>query len=291
MTPAARYDRIGRGYSAIRRPDSRIAAAIWAALGDAATVVNVGAGAGSYEPSDRKLIAVEPSRVMIAQRPPDAAPAIQAVVEALPLKDHAVDAAMAVLSLHHWEDVDQGLGELLRVACQRVVLVTMDVGTLGQFWLIRDYLPETLTAHGGDFPSTTRLLELLPRATVGVIPVPRTAPTASWRRSGDGPKPTSTQASAPPPRPGISWTPRRPPERSINCEAIWPAASGTAATVVSAVSQSLTSDYGLSALISAFDGHHWQNRSGLLTSTPAVDRYLAGQGGGQGRRADEGGHR
>jgi SAM-dependent methyltransferase len=173
MTPAARYDRIGRGYSAIRRPDSRIAAAIWAALGDAATVVNVGAGAGSYEPSDRKLIAVEPSRVMIAQRPPDAAPAIQAVVEALPLKDHAVDAAMAVLSLHHWEDVNQGLGELLRVACQRVVLVTMDVGTLGQFWLIRDYLPETLTAHGGGFPSTTRLLELLPRATVGVIPVPR----------------------------------------------------------------------------------------------------------------------
>lgn len=173
MTPPVSYDAIGCGYSAIRRPDPRIAAAIWAALGNAATVVNVGAGAGSYEPSDRKLIAVEPSRVMIAQRPLGAAPAIQAVAEALPLKDQAADAAMAVLSLQHWDNVNQGLGELLRVARRRVLLATMDVGTLGQLWLIRDYLPEVLTAHGGGFPSITRLLELLPRATVAVIPVPR----------------------------------------------------------------------------------------------------------------------
>ena len=133
----------------------------------------MGAGTGSYEPSDRKLIAIEPSRVMIAQRPLGAAPAIQAVAEALPLKDQAVDAAMAVLSLQHWDNLNQGLGELLRVARRRVLLATMDVGTLGQLWLIRDYLPEVLIAHGGGFPSITRLLELLPRATVAVIPVPR----------------------------------------------------------------------------------------------------------------------
>ncbi len=173
VTAAATYDTLGRGYSEIRHPDPGIASAIWAALGSASTVVNVGAGAGSYEPSDRKLIAVEPSSVMIAQRPLNAAPAIQAVAEALPLKDQAVDAAMAVLTLQHWDDVEQGLSELLRVARQRVVLATMDVGALGQLWIIRDYLPETLTAHAAGFPSTTRLQELLPRATIAVIPVPR----------------------------------------------------------------------------------------------------------------------
>ena len=149
MTPAASYDTIGRGYSAIRRPDPRIAAAIWATLGNAATVVNVGAGAGSYEPSDRKLIAIEPSRVMIAQRPLGAAPAIQAVAEALPLKDQAVDAAMAVLSLQHWDNVNQGLGELLRVARRRVLLATMDVGALGQLWLIAITCPRSSPLTAG----------------------------------------------------------------------------------------------------------------------------------------------
>ena len=110
---------------------------------------------------------------MIAQRSPDAAPAIQAVAEALPLGDRAVDAAMAVLSMQHWDDVEQGLRELLRVARRRVVLVTMDVQVLAQLWLIRDYVPETLADHAAGFPSISRLLELLPPASTVVIPVPR----------------------------------------------------------------------------------------------------------------------
>jgi SAM-dependent methyltransferase len=173
MTAGAIYDAIGRGYRDFRRPDPRIASAIWSALGDASTVVNVGAGAGSYEPDDRELIAVEPSAVMIAQRPAGAAPAIQATAEALPLPDQAVDAAMAVLTLQHWADVEQGLREMLRVASRRIVLVTMDVEVLGELWVVRDYLPETLTVHGAGFPAIARLTELLPGAAAAVIPVPR----------------------------------------------------------------------------------------------------------------------
>jgi SAM-dependent methyltransferase len=143
------------------------------ALGDAASVVNVGAGAGSYEPRDRRVIAVEPSALMIAQRPSDAAPAVQAAAEALPLGDEVVDAAMAVLTVQHWDDIEQGIRELLRVARRRVVLVTMDVEVLAQVWLIRDYLPETLADHAASFPSIPRLLALLPNARAAVIPVPR----------------------------------------------------------------------------------------------------------------------
>ena len=167
------YDAMGRGYEEIRRPDARIASAIWAALGSASSVVNVGAGAGSYEPGDREVIAVEPSEVMIAQRPAHAAPAIRAAAEALPLGDRSVDAAMAILTLHHWDDVEQGVSELLRVARHAVVVVTMDVEIVAQQWLIRDYLPETLAVHGAGFPSIARLLELLPRSTAAVLPVPR----------------------------------------------------------------------------------------------------------------------
>ena len=173
MTAGAIYDTIGRGYRDVRRPEPRIASAIWTALGDASSVVNVGAGTGSYEPDDRELIAVEPSAVMIAQRPAGSAPAIQAAAEALPLPDQAVDAAMAVLTLQHWEDVEQGLSEMLRVASRRIVLVTMDVEVLGELWVIRDYLPETLTARALGFPSIPRLVALLPGAAPAVIPVPR----------------------------------------------------------------------------------------------------------------------
>jgi SAM-dependent methyltransferase len=173
MPRTADYNTIGRGYSDVRRPDPRIASAIWAALGNAASVVNVGAGAGSYEPQDRQVIAIEPSSTMIAQRPQNAAQAIQAAAEALPLADGSVDAAMAVLTLQHWEDIELGLKELLRVARQRVVLVTMDVEVLGQLWLIRDYVPETLATHAAGFPSIQRLIELLPQATVHALPVPR----------------------------------------------------------------------------------------------------------------------
>ncbi|MDX6668501.1 MAG: hypothetical protein QOK04_1881, partial [Solirubrobacteraceae bacterium] len=140
---------------------------------DAASVVNVGAGTGSYEPDDRDVIAIEPSEVMIAQRPADAASAVQATAEALPLEDKSVDAALAVLTLHHWDDVERGLGEMVRVARRRVVLVTMDIAVLAELWLIREYLPETLPAHAAVFPSIKRLLGALPGATASQVPVPR----------------------------------------------------------------------------------------------------------------------
>lgn len=183
MAPRAAYDTIGRGYGVVRRPDPRLGTAIRSALGDASSVVNVGAGAGSYEPPGRTVIAVEPSAVMIAQRPPGAAPAIQAAAEELPLGDDEVDAAMAVLTMQHWADVQQGVRELLRVARRRVVLVTMDVEMLAQLWLIRDYLPETLDDHAATFPSIAQLLELLPNASTAIVPVPRPRRRGiSWRR-------------------------------------------------------------------------------------------------------------
>jgi SAM-dependent methyltransferase len=172
MRGEAVYDVIGRRYSEVRRPDPRIASAIWTALGSATSVLNVGAGAGSCEPRDRDVIAVEPSEIMLAQRPADAAPAIRAPAESLPLGDRSVDAAMAVLTMQHWDDVEQGLSELLRVSRHRVVLVTMDVEVLAQLWLIRDYLSETLAFHAG-FPSIARLRELLPAASEEVLRVPR----------------------------------------------------------------------------------------------------------------------
>jgi SAM-dependent methyltransferase len=169
----ARYDTLGRGYAPIRRPDPRLAAAIWSALGDAESIVNVGAGAGSYEPPDREVVAVEPSEVMIAQRPPGAAPAVKAAAESLPLDDGTVDAALAVLTMQHWDDVARGLGEMLRVARRRVVLVTMDVDVLVELWLIRDYVPEMIDAHAARYPSIGWLLDALPGATVSSLPVPR----------------------------------------------------------------------------------------------------------------------
>jgi SAM-dependent methyltransferase len=138
----ARYDRIGLTYTETRRADPTIEAAVWAALGEATSVVNVGAGTGSYEPRDRDVIAVEPSPTMIESRPPEAAPAVQGSAEALPLADDAADAALAVFTLHHWSDVRRGLAELRRVARQRIVMLTWDKSFAGTFWLTRDYLPE-----------------------------------------------------------------------------------------------------------------------------------------------------
>jgi SAM-dependent methyltransferase len=135
------YDRIGPGYNTTRGEDPRIARAIGDALADARTILNVGAGTGSYEPRDREVVAVEPSAVMIAQRPLDAAPAVEASAEALPFRDASFDAAMAVLSDHHWTDRARGLRELRRVARRRVVVFTWDPRFADAFWLTRDYLP------------------------------------------------------------------------------------------------------------------------------------------------------
>lgn len=169
----ASYDTLGRDYAPVRRADPRLAAAIWSALGGAESIVNVGAGAGSYEPRDRDVIAVEPSEVMIAQRPAGSAPVVRASAESLPLGGGAVDAALAVLTLQHWEDVERGLREMLRVARRRVVLVTMDFDVVADLWVIRDYVPEAIAAHGAGFPTIGWLLDLLPGADVSPLPVPR----------------------------------------------------------------------------------------------------------------------
>lgn len=139
------YDAIGTAYPATRRTEPRIAARIWDALGDARTVLNVGAGTGSYEPPDRDVTAVEPSAVMRAQRPAGSAPCVAASAERLPFDDRSFDAAMAVSTVHHWRDPVAGLRELRRVA-RRVVVLTYDADDTAwrqPFWLIRDYLPET----------------------------------------------------------------------------------------------------------------------------------------------------
>jgi SAM-dependent methyltransferase len=168
VTDRALYDRIGRTYTATRREDPRLAAAIHAALGDAVTVVNVGAGTGSYEPTDRKVVAIEPSPVMIAQRPPDAAPAVIAFAEALPLADDSVDAAMAVLTDHHWADRERGLREMRRVARRRAVVFQHDPLVGADFWLARDYLPSFRRRLHGH-----RLDEMMaPLGDVELRPVP-----------------------------------------------------------------------------------------------------------------------
>src|ERR1044071_4699956 len=138
-----RYDRIGQGYAVRRREDPELRARIEAGLGEARTGGNVGGGAGSYEPKDRWVVAVEPSDVMATQRPEDAVPAIRAGAGELPLRDGSVDAAMAVLTIHHRDaDQDGGVRELRRVARGPVVIVTYDARVSGDMWLMRDYLTE-----------------------------------------------------------------------------------------------------------------------------------------------------
>jgi SAM-dependent methyltransferase len=140
----ASYDDIGRTYTVTRREDPRIAAAIWAALGDAQSVLNVGAGAGAYEPRDREVLALDPSEVMIAQRPEGAAPVMRGHAEALPFREGSFDAVMAILSDHHWSDRAAGLGEMRRVARHRVVVLNIDPADFGRYWFAAEYLPSSL---------------------------------------------------------------------------------------------------------------------------------------------------
>lgn len=169
----ATYDQIGVGYRGTRCTDPKLARVIWDALADARTILNVGAGTGSYEPPDRWVLAVEPSQVMISQRPAEAAPVIRATAESLPLAERSVDAAMAILTIHHWADIDAGLRELLRVVRDRIVIVTIDVEVIAGLWIVRDYLPELLGHHAARFPTIDRLKDLLPSSRCEVLPVPR----------------------------------------------------------------------------------------------------------------------
>ncbi|HEV7163263.1 MAG TPA: methyltransferase domain-containing protein [Solirubrobacteraceae bacterium] len=169
---APAYDRLGISYSQVRRSDPRLQAAIWRALGDAKSILNVGAGAGSYEPSDRDVIALEPSPVMIAQRPPDAAPAIRGVAEALPFEDESFDATMGIFTMQHWDDVDRGLAEVMRVTRERIVLLTLDLDVTAGMWLARDYIPEIVEHDRKSFPTIAHLSQLLPGVQVETVPAP-----------------------------------------------------------------------------------------------------------------------
>jgi SAM-dependent methyltransferase len=168
MTEAA-YDRIGRGYSKTRRSDPRIASRIQRALGAAETVLNVGAGTGSYEPTDRTVTAVEPSAEMIAQRPRGSAPVVQAAAERLPFADGSFEAAMALLSIHHWEDPQRGIAEMQRVA-RRSVVLTFDAGDLQNWWL-RDYAPQIAADDSGRFPPIDSIVAWMGGARVEVVEV------------------------------------------------------------------------------------------------------------------------
>jgi ubiquinone/menaquinone biosynthesis C-methylase UbiE len=172
MAAQVDYDRVGHAYSRHRRADPRIAARIHAALGDARTVLNVGAGAGSYEPTDRVVVAVEPSPVMIAQRPQSAAPALEGVAEALPLEDKSVDAAMGVLTIHHWPDREAGLAEMRRVARRRIVLLTIDTERNSEVWTLSEYFPEAMALERELMPSIESLEASLPGATIEAVPTP-----------------------------------------------------------------------------------------------------------------------
>ena len=155
------YDVSRAAYAATRRPDPHIAAAIERALGDARTVVNVGAGAGSYESPDRDVVAVEPSAVMREQRPAGAARVVDARAESLPFEDGSFDAAMAILTVHHWEDQRAGLRELRRVARGPVVVLTFDAEEAEAFWLVRDYLPELAAIDRARFLTIEQTVEAL----------------------------------------------------------------------------------------------------------------------------------
>jgi SAM-dependent methyltransferase len=174
----SRYDLIGAGYATTRREDPRIAARIHAALGEARTVVNVGAGAGSYEPRGRRVIAVEPSEVMASQRPPELPRAILAEAYPLPLADGSVDAAMALLSLHHWDaQQEPGVRELRRVARGPVVILTYDPRVSARMWLMAEYLREVAELDRRIFPLPEQLARWLGAGTViETVPIARDTP-------------------------------------------------------------------------------------------------------------------
>lgn len=180
----ATYDHLGIDYANLRKSDPRIAACIAAALGDARKVINVGAGTGSYEPANLDVTALEPSQEMISQRAQDAAPAVQGCAEAIPFEDNSFDAAMAVLTVHHWSDQAKGLRELRRVARGQVVILTYDRDFRG-IWLT-DYFPALLTLDDKRMPPLDFYAQWLGDVRVEPVPIPHDCTDgflyAFWRR-------------------------------------------------------------------------------------------------------------
>lgn len=180
----ALYDTIGVDYSKLRTPDPRIAGLINHALGEAGTVLNVGAGAGSYEPVDRNVIAIEPSIEMIRQRPDHAAPVVQGTAEALPFAEDNFDAAMAILTVHHWSDQGQGLAEMRRVSRKRIVILTYDPA-FRDAWQM-DYCPQLVSLDAGQMPPMEFYARSLGKIEVTPVPVPHDCSDgflyAYWRR-------------------------------------------------------------------------------------------------------------
>jgi len=181
------YDSIGRNYSAGRQEDPCIARAIWSALGDAESVVNIGAGTGSYEPRDREVLAIEPSSIMLAQRPRDAAPAIPAFAERLPLPDASFDAATVILSLHHWRDVRRGLAELRRVVRRVAVFFLRDPAfDDSDVWWFPEYFPAASRLARGWATPVDVIAEALGPVTTSPVKIPADCrdgfDAAYWRR-------------------------------------------------------------------------------------------------------------
>jgi len=162
----------GEGYARQRRADPRIAEYVHRALGSARTVLNIGAGAGSYEPQDRYVIAIEPSAAMRAQRPPHLSPAIQGIAEELPLDDQSVDASMALITVHQWKNYEKGLNEMRRVTRGPAIILTFDGDALDRFWLA-DYAPQMIAVESRRFPKIETICQILGGKTeVQTIPVP-----------------------------------------------------------------------------------------------------------------------
>lgn len=178
------YDEIGMVYRLYRRPDPRIARSIEAASGNARTVIDIGSGTGSYEPEGRRVVAVEPSWTMIAQRPTGTAPVVRAVAERLPFPDEGFDAAIAIFTVHHWSDPETGLAEMRRVS-RRQVILTWDPEIYFRYWLFEDYLPEIPQAEA-DLPALPYLQARLPVREIHIVPVPWDCTdgfcAAYWRR-------------------------------------------------------------------------------------------------------------
>jgi len=183
---SALYDRIGQGYTSTRRSDPRIASAILDGLGNARSVLNVGAGAGAYEPSVGIVVAVEPSWHMIRQRAPGAPPAVQALAEALPFKTRTFDAALAVLTLHHWSDWRAGLREMQRTAARLVVFAFDPTTVARRFWLTEVYFPEIAELDRGRCPSVAEIAAELGPCRVETVAIPHDCAdgflAAYWRR-------------------------------------------------------------------------------------------------------------